>query len=125
MRIKEELSKLKDTDIYSLMLFALYKIKDVPEYSTLSELVYILDKESLLKLCEYFGGLTIKIPTIDELEMLVYTLILYQWVNIDGMDYEEAIKQIGHKSTDLRIVKSNYIELCKILEEYKFNARGV
>lgn len=124
MKIKEELSKLKDTDVYSLILFALYKIKDVPEYSTLSELVYILDKDSLLKLCEYFGGLTIKIPTVDELVNLVYSLVLYQWVNIDGMDYEEAVKQIGHKSTDLRTVKSNYIELCKILDNYRFSARG-
>ena len=79
MRIKEEVNKLKSQDIYSLMLFALFKLKDVPEYSSLSELVYILDKDSLLKLCEYFGGMTIKIPTIKELESMVYLLLLYQF----------------------------------------------
>lgn len=123
MRIKEELSKLKDVDVYSLVLFALYKMRDVPEFSTLSELVYILDKDTLLKLCEYFGGTTIKIPTVDELENMVYSLVLYVWVNLDGLDYEKAIEQIGHKSSDLRAVKSNYMEMCKVLENYEFNPR--
>ena len=55
MKIKEELAKLKDIDVYSLMLFAMFKLRDIPEYASLSEMVYILDKDSLLKLCEYFG----------------------------------------------------------------------
>lgn len=122
-RIKEELSTLKETDIYSLLLFSLFKLRDIPEYSSLSELVYILDKDSLLKLCEYFGGMTLKIPTVYELESLVYTLVLYQYVNIDGIDYNEAIKLIGHKSSDLKRVKSDYRKLCSILENYDFKKR--
>lgn len=121
MRIKEEISKLKEVDIYSLVLFTLYKMKDVPEYSTLSELVYILDKGALLKLCEYFGGTTIKIPTIEELETLVYSLVLYQYVNIDGMNYDEACKIIGHKSSELRAVKTAYLKLCEVLSNYNFS----
>ena len=50
MKIKEELAKLKDIDVYSLMLFAMFKLRDIPEYASLSEMVYILDKDSLLKL---------------------------------------------------------------------------
>lgn len=122
-RIKEELSTLKDADIYSLILFSLFKLRGVPEYSTLSELVYVLDKDSLLKLCEYFGGMTLKIPTIKELESLVYVLILYQYVNIDKMDYNEAIKLIGYKSSDLKRVKADYRKLCSILDEYDFKSR--
>ena len=38
LRLKEEISKLKDVDIYSVLLFVLYKLREVPEYSTLSEL---------------------------------------------------------------------------------------
>lgn len=122
-RIKEQLATLKERDFYSLILFSLYKLKDIPEYSSLSELAYILDKESLLKLCEYFGGMTLKIPTIQELETLVYTLVLYQYVNIDGIAYDEAVKLIGYKSSDLRRVKSNYHALCEILEKYDFSGR--
>lgn len=124
MRIKEEVNKLKSQDIYSLMLFALFKLKDVPEYSSLSELVYILDKDSLLKLCEYFGGMTIKIPTIQELESMVYLLLLYQYVNVDKIEYSEAIKLIGIESSKLRKIKSQYSEMCKILDLYDFVQEG-
>ena len=77
MKTTQELNNLKSQDIYSLILFALYKLREIPEYSTLSELAYIVDKENLLKLCEYFGGTTIHIPTIDELESILYSLLLY------------------------------------------------
>lgn len=121
--IKNEFKNLKDVDIYSLMLFSLFKIREIPEYATLSEMAYVLDKENLLKLCEYFGGMTIKIPTINELESLVYSLILYQYVNIDNIDYDEAIRLIGHKSSDLRKVKADYRKLCSILDKYDFKSR--
>ena len=124
MRIKENLLTLHDMDIWSLIFFALYKLKDIPEYSTISEMAYVLDKDNLLKLCEYFGGLTIKIPTIDELELLVHSLVLYQYVDIDGMDYEKAIEIVGKDSVDLRAVKSGYIKICEILSKYKFSPRG-
>lgn len=119
-RIKEEVLKLKEMDVYSLMLFALYKIKDIPEYSSISELAYVLDKDNLLKLCEYFGGLTIRIPTIEDLETMLYSLLLYEMVNIEGMEYDKAIEVIGHKSSDLRKVKSDYNNICKILSNYNF-----
>ena len=87
MNINKELNNLKSTNIYSLMLFAMYKLINIPEYSTLSELVYILNKDDFLNLCEYFGGTTIKIPTIHELKSLTYALLLYQYVNIDNIEY--------------------------------------
>ena len=123
MRIKERLLTFKDVDIWSLMLFTLYKIKDLPEYSPISELAFILDKDNMLKLCEYFGGLTIKIPTIDELEEIVYALVLYQHVNIDGMEYDEAVKLLGEKSSNLRNIKSGYLKVCEVLNNYEFNKR--
>lgn len=124
MKIKESILTLREMDMWSLVLFALYKIKDLPEYSALSELVYILDKDSVLKLCEYFGGLTITIPTIDELENLVCALVLYQHVNIDKMDYDKAITLLGEDSVNLRAVKASYNKICSILENYEFSARN-
>lgn len=58
-RVKKELSNIKELDIYSLILFALFKLRDIPDYLALSELVFLMDKKELLKLCEYFGGMTI------------------------------------------------------------------
>ena len=119
-RLKTEMLNVKELDIYSLILFALYKLRNIPDYAVLSELVYILDKESLLKLCEYFGGLTLQIPTIEDLESLVYSLLLYQYIDIDNMSYDEAIKLLGTESKDLRRVKADYQKLSQILSQYQF-----
>lgn len=124
MKIKEELLKLKQVDIYSFLLFVLFKIRDVPEYSALSELSFVLDKDNLLKFCEYFGGTTITVPTIDELEQLIYALVLYQYVDIDGMEYEQAVNSICENSSELRELKSNYMKIKQILENYDFTARS-
>lgn len=121
--IKNELSKLKTTDIFSLLLFILYKIRDVEEYSTISELAYVLDKENLLNLCEYFGGITIRIPTIDELESILNSLLIYQYVNIDGHSYNDAIKKIGFDSHQLRKIKKDYNNIVSILDKYTFKSR--
>ena len=121
MRFNKDVSKIRDKDIYGMLLFALANIKDIPEYSSISQLCYILDKKNLLKLCQFFGGLTIKIPTIEDLEMLLYTLLLYQYINVDNMTFDEAIKIIGSKYDDVRVIKTNYCELAKILDKYDFN----
>lgn len=122
MSIKDELSKLKSADIYSLLLFILYKTREIDEYSALSELAYVLDKENLLNLCEYFGGITLRIPTIDELESLINSLLLYQYVDIDGYSYKEAIKKIGFDSSQLRQVKKDYLKISSILSKYSFTS---
>lgn len=121
--ISKGLNNLKERDFYSLSLFVLYKLIGVPEYSSLSELPYVLDKENLLNLCEYFGGQTIRIPTTSELESLVYSLLLYQYVKVERMEYDEAIKLIGHESKDLRAVKANFRKLSEVLKDYAFNTR--
>ncbi len=123
MSVKKSLMTLKDVDIYSLSMFTLYKIKDIPEYSAISELPYVLDRNNMLKFCEYFGGRTIKVPTVEELHSLMYLLLLYQYVNIEGMKYDDAITLIGYDSKNLRKVKSSYIKLCKVLENYDIKAR--
>ena len=124
MKIKDQLQSLKSADMYSLMLFALYKMFDVPEYSAISELAYTLDKDNLIKLLEVFGGLTIKIPTTQELQDVTYALLLYQYVNIDGEDYEESLQKIGHTSNELRRVKANYTKLCEVMDKYDFHPRN-
>ena len=119
-RVNQEILSVKELDIYSLILFALFRLRDIPDYLVLSELVYILDKDSLLKLCEYFGGTTIHIPTIDELESILYSLLLYQYVDIEHMDYDKAIDLLGQKSSKLRKIKSDYVKLQSVLSNYSF-----
>lgn len=123
--IKRDLNKLKDIDIYSMILFALYRMKDVPEFSALSELAYVLDKPNFLNFCEYFGGTTITVPTLADISAIAQSLLLYQLVDIDKIPYEDAINQIGYRSKDLRTVKSNYLNIKKILDNYSFSPRKV
>lgn len=122
-RTQKELLSIKELDIYSLILFALFKLRSVPDYMVLSELVYVLDKDNLLKLCEYFGGSTIKIPTIKELESVVYSLLLYQYVDIENMNYNDAIQLLGQDSTNLRQIKSDYLKLKDVLNSFSFNRK--
>lgn len=122
-RTQKELLSIKELDIYSLILFALFKLRSVPDYMVLSELVYVLDKDNLLKLCEYFGGSMIKIPTIKELESVVYSLLLYQYVDIENMNYNDAIQLLGQDSTNLRQIKSDYLKLKDVLNSFSFNRK--
>lgn len=125
MNTKAELDKLQKQDIYSLMLFALYKASNSEKYSTLSELAYILDKDSLLKLCEFYGGLTIKIPTIKELQVLLEALILYQEVNIENKPYDEVINTKDYRTEFRKQVEESYILLLDLMKDYDFNSGRV
>lgn len=113
----EELSK---EDLYSLMLFALYKLKDTKEYSTLSELVYILDKDSLFNLLSFYGGMTITIPTMYDLKKMVYALMLYQQVNIEGNELKSVLRKINTEEVSTQDLKEAYYKVCEAVANYEF-----
>lgn len=122
--VKKDVSALRSVDVYSLVLFTLYQIKDIPEYSTLSELAYILDKPNLLLLLEYFGGTTIRIPTKEELQTVISTLLVYQYVNIEHMTYTKAISMLnGISRSQYREIKELYDKVCKVLDRYYIDAK--
>lgn len=106
IRALEELDK---KDIYSLILFILYRLKEIPEYSTLSELVYILDNENFIKLINYYGGKTIRIPKIDELSTILNALLVYEREQNTDLSLSDIFKDIG-------ISKKEIPEIMKILQ---------
>ena len=75
INVQKNLNTLQMSDIYSLMFFLLYKIQDIPEYATVSEMCYLLDGGNWLRLLTYFAGKTIKIPTEEELSIMLYFYI--------------------------------------------------
>ena len=115
------LDKLNTPDIYTFLLFAIYKLSDDPQYSTLSEMVYLLDKKSVLRLLEYYGGATIKIPTISELEKLINVLIIYQSIKFENKTFDEVFQSLKLDSSDIVETKKLYERLSELLEDYNFN----
>lgn len=124
MSIKTELKKLKQIDLWSLMLFVLYNFQKVPEYSALSELAYILDEKSLLKICEYFGGQTLYIPTIDQLEETIYAMLLYQYVDVENMSLEDALPLLRAGKEREKPIKNCYKTLKQVLKNYELTPRS-
>lgn len=123
MGVKSSLDKLQEKDIWSLMLFVMYKSQEAPEYAALSELSYILDRKNLLRFCEFFGGSTIKVPTIDELELYVYALLLYQYLDIEHLDLAQAVEKMGEKSVSTKAVQGVYNKLKRVLQDYSLSPR--
>ena len=119
--MSKTLKELKEDDLYSLSLFVLYKLIGLKEYSIVGEIPYVLDKKNLLNFCKYFGGRTIKVPTLDEMNSVLSLILLYQYTKIDGMEYEEAVKVLGFNLTETKKLKKTYNDVCEILEDYNFD----
>lgn len=118
--IIKALEELNKKDIYSLILFILYNLKKEPEYSTLSELVYILDNENFIRLLNYYGGQTIRIPTTQELVNVLDALVVYEKQQNEEITLSEALKDVGVKGEN----RDNVLEVLglipEIVENYEF-----
>lgn len=119
--IRDSLNKLKEIDVYSLILFILYKMSDIPEYSTLSQMAFCLDKKSMLNLLECFGGMTVRIPTKKELSLIVSALVLYEETQMEGKAFGDALEDIEYDNVE--DVKVAYVKVCKIINEYNFRGK--
>lgn len=119
--IYSEINKFKTKDIYNLMLYILYKVSDDPQYSTLSQLSYILNKEDLLKLCSYYGGLTIKIPSIDELELMLNALFVFYEVDIQKQDMTKTLNNFQTTISERYKIKKAYSVIKNTLKDIDFS----
>jgi len=122
--IVKELNNLSAKDIFSMTLFALYKLKDNPKYATLSELVYVLDKESLFNFLSVFEGLTINVPKLSELQEIIYGLMLFTLVNVQEVPYDEAFNQVYKPSMDREALKKSYETICQVIDVNEFKREG-
>lgn len=119
--IYSEINKFKTKDIYNLMLYILYKVSDDPQYSTLSQLSYILNKEDLLKLCSCYGGLTIKIPSIDELELMLNALFVFYEVDIQKQDMTKTLNNFQTTISERYKIKKAYSAIKNTLKDIDFS----
>lgn len=118
--IAKGLDALNAKDVYSMMMQALYLLKDDPKYSTLSELVYTLDKESLLNFLSVFEGLTIKVPRMSELRDVANGLLLYSLANIEELPYDTAVAEVMKPGMDKARLDECYNAICEVADKYNF-----
>lgn len=123
MSVKENVSLLKEDDVFSMALFTLYALKNDEKYSSLSELAYLLDKKSLLNLLEYYGGQTITIPTSRDLEQVVSALSMHLKVHAQGMSEEDAIESLGVPRSQRDGILATYARVENVLRTYTFAGR--
>lgn len=113
----KDVSKLDSYEIYTLVLFALYKMTKVPEYSVLSELLFTMDRKTLLRFCAIFGGETIKVPTLEDLSILLIALQLYQKIQVEKMSLSEAINSCSISKSNMKKVLNTYETIVKLFDK--------
>lgn len=118
--IRDSLENFRVVDVYSFILFALYKMSDLPEYATLSELVYTMDRKSLFNFLECFGGTTIRVPTTRELKLVVNALLVYKLVNIEGKDLNVVIRTLDTQGFQISDILNVYKDISELLKDYTF-----
>jgi hypothetical protein len=124
MNLDKDLYKLTQPDVYSLICEILYVLKDNPKYSTVSELAFILERESFIKFIKYFGGTTLTVPTLDEFKEVIRLLLLYQAVEIDKMPWRKALEEAGFDLEQSRSAQRKLALLKKALNDYRLGDRN-
>lgn len=116
---KRFLDELNISQLYNFILFALYKLKHNSDYLALSELMFLLDKDDVLTLFEYYGGMTITIPTIEELQTVIKAMNVYIDVTFNHKDESECLANIP-KDEKTEVLKC-YHSMTTLLSDYNFN----
>lgn len=119
--LEQALNDLHYEDIYTIILFALSEMKNVPEYKTLSELAYLVDRKSLMNMLEYYGGMTVRIPTTKEFKLMVNGLLMYEYVNLEGLTVQQALAEMRGSSLPANELLACYAKITEVMSKYKFN----
>ena len=120
--IKKNLNNLHLSDIYSLMLFILFKVQEIPGYALTSELCYLLDGANMTRLLTYFAGKTVTFPTESEMTVVTNALLMYQYINIDGETFTAAQNKLGKLSKkEQDAVTDLYVKILPIMKQYNID----
>ena len=115
--IKDSIEALTENDAINLVLYSIYLISKDPEYSTIGELIYTLDKDNFYKFISEFGGTTIKVPTLDELRSSLKALMIYQEVEL-GSTLSEAIKNHEVSANERKYILQMYEIISNLMENH-------
>ena len=118
-----DLNFLNPRDAYAVATALLYALRVQPQYSVISELPYLLDYDSFIKFIKYYGGQTIRVPTLEEMSEVFKLMLLYQYHEVDTLDWKTSLKKSGYRDEDSWSVKAKLQILKKILKDQDFGGR--
>lgn len=118
------LDRLKKEDVFSVASALLYSLKDSPQYSTISELFYILDYDNFIKLIKYYGGTTIRVPSSEEISQTLKLLLLYQYREVENLSWEESLKKSDISQEESRSCRTKLNHLKSILNLQEIGGRS-
>ena len=120
--IKNNINNLHLSDIYSLMLFIMYKVQEIPDYAVLSELCYLLDGSNMTRMLTYFAGRTVTFPTEKEMAIVTNALLMYQYINIDGESLTAAQNKLENLTAKQKEeVIELYLKIIPIMRQYNID----
>lgn len=118
-QITKDLNVLREDDLITIILYCLYKFTNDPEYAAISELAYTVDKDSLYRLCATYGGCTIKIPTLKEYRRILKVMLIFDYMNSDGLSFKEACDRADISEDDIDSVANIYSIMSDVLDSYE------
>lgn len=118
------LANFKKQDIYAVLCGYLFEFKELPEYSVLCELAYLVDSDSFANLIKYFEGQTVKIPTREEFQSAIRTLLLLQHYEVEKRPWKESLKLAGFQSSEGRAAQNRLNKLKETLTNYNYGNRN-
>lgn len=117
------LDALAKEDVYSVATALLYTLKDSPRYSIVSELFYILDHNNFLNLIKYFGGMEIRIPTVDEINDLLKVILLYQYYVVEEMSWTESLTRSGFTQEESNSARMKLLSLKDLFKNQEIGSK--
>ena len=107
-----------DTDegIYTVALGLLYVLKDEEPYRNVSRLAFTLDRKAFDNLIDTMGGMTITIPTREEVNSMLKALIYYQIRYVENKSFQEACRISGASLFEAQRVKKYAKEIKKFID---------
>ena len=116
------LDDLEQDDIYNIALLNLYTHSKNPKYSTLSELIYILDHDNFINFIKYYEGQEIKVPTKKEILIAIRHLLLYQYTIVDKIPWSEAVKKAGFSEDESILAHRGFTAFKRNMEKYNIGS---
>lgn len=111
----KEIIKLSEEDTYALICLLLARVKN-PSYMAFGELINVLDQKNFESFITYFGGCTLKVPTIDEIRQEMRAIILYKLHAEDKYGFKTSMEKAGYSPNETTLAKQEY---CIVKEKMK------